>query len=300
MEEIVNSTPVMLVYPKATSKNQVILVVFQHENKVNHGYTSNSAHIVWFAGIDLNGVLQWSQLLSGRTSVSSLAHPPGQSLREYFAEHKVFELHLAGMLALWWYQFSRFLSRPNGNFFNARKILYILWLKIHMNLIHFFAKFGKSPNLWGISMIFFCILQNPKIRKFFVQSQVTLLHLWLLRLDELLVFDSWQLHSFNPVIKPSKIWLYITTNSIIEVFFGENHPKHFCVGFSDSIFNQLIHHQKNNKDPCFCNLFEPSVLKGSGCFLGKATSHNCHRPTAVQRIQSSMNCIYRYTVLYIC
>lgn len=67
-----------------------------------------------------------------------------------------------------------------------------------MNLIHFFAKFGKSPNLWGISMIFFCILQNPKIRKFFVQSQVTLLHLWLLRLDELLVFDSWQLHSFNP------------------------------------------------------------------------------------------------------
>ena len=162
MEEIVNSTPVMLVYPKATSKNQVILVVFQHENKVNHGYTSNSAHIVWFAGIDLNGVLQWSQLLSGRTSVSSLAHPPGQSLREYFAEHKVFELHLAGMLALWWYQFSRFLSRPNGNFFNARKILQIRWLKIHMNLIHFFAKFGKSPNLWGISIFFFASSKIPK------------------------------------------------------------------------------------------------------------------------------------------
>lgn len=118
MEEIVNSTPVMLVYPKATSKTQGILAVFQHENKVNHGYTSNSAHILWFAGIDLNGVLQWSQLLSGRTSVSSLAHPPGQSLREYFAEHKAFERHLAGMLALWWYQFSRFLPRPNGNFFN--------------------------------------------------------------------------------------------------------------------------------------------------------------------------------------
>lgn len=38
------------------------------------------------ATLHLNGVLQWSQLLSGRTRVSSLAHPPGQSLREYFAE----------------------------------------------------------------------------------------------------------------------------------------------------------------------------------------------------------------------
>ena len=36
-EEIVISTAVMLVYPKATSKTQGILAVFQHENMLNHG-----------------------------------------------------------------------------------------------------------------------------------------------------------------------------------------------------------------------------------------------------------------------
>lgn len=127
MEEIVNSTPVMLVYPKATSKTQGILVVFQHENKVNHGYTSNSAHILWFAGIDLNGVLQWSQLLSGRTSVSSLAHSSEQSLREYFAERLNFIWDASiVMVSILTVPF-----KAEWQFLECKKdpTVYILWLK---------------------------------------------------------------------------------------------------------------------------------------------------------------------------
>lgn len=149
MEEIVNSTPVMLVYPKATSKTLGILVVFQHENKGKPWL-----HFIWM--VSCNGP---SYFPEGQVYLAWLTRQ-GKA----FANILQIAWTSFGMLALRWYQFSWFLSRPNGNFFNARKILQIRWLKIHMNLINLLQSSGSLLTS-GVFRYFFCILQNPKIRK---------------------------------------------------------------------------------------------------------------------------------------